>query len=393
MNIHCHQCKQTYEVDSQKNPLDKPAGVDFENRNGKLRISWWRHGLPVDLRWAAVLLSGLTALVGSRFLPPLGELRADSYPEWLLVGLVGFFVLTVAAVLFRRLAQRQVIEVDSLMLRAWSEPLGFSQSLVQSRQIEQLYVTAKGELCCQSDSRNHAVLLSGKPDHARYAEQEIEQFLNVQDTNVAGEWKAPNWIRDEWRVCPHCQHRIPRKEISRQAEPVARPVGTEMSHKNEDLILRWQWRTAPNLAFLTLWLLVWDTACLGFVGVAMNHVIRHGNLKALGVFLLPHIWVGVLASYFYLTLLFNKTVITCERNTLRIDRGPLPFIGAHKKFPARDLKQLYVTTHRGKSVSYSLDASLHSGERITLAGNEPEDRLIFLEQEIERFYQIANDDA
>ena len=393
MDIRCTQCKQTYQVDSQKSPLDKPAGVAFENRNGKLRVSWWRHGLPVDLRWGAVLLGALTMFFASPFFPPLRELQAGSLPEWVLAFVTGTFVLGVMVFLFQRLVQRQVIEVDSLTLRTWNEPLGMSQTRVQSRQVQQLYVTREGELRCQLDARKHQVLLSGKPDHARYAEQEIEQFLNVQDRPVDGEWKAPAWIQEEWRTCPHCQHKIPRKEISRQAEPLAQPAGTTMEHKSEDLVLRWQWRSSPNLAFFTVWLLIWDSVCLGFVAVAMNRLISQGDPKALGIFLVPHIWVGVLATYYYLALLINKTVITCERTTLRIDRGPLPFKGAHRQYKASDLRQLYVTTHRGKSVSYSLDASLHSGERVTLASNEPQQRLAFLEQEIERYYEIADDDS
>jgi len=386
MNILCPHCKTTYEVESQKEAISEAPGIFVEQAGQRLRISWWRHTLPLDLRWlGAILMLGILAVTRS-WMPPMQVIKLGALPAiWALFVATG--ALAALWGVFRAFFQKRIVAADSLYLRSWSEPLGFDSVQLNTRSVRQLYVSPRGQLRCQGLGKEHTVLASGRPHQMRYVEQLVEERLSLADEEVAGEWRAPDWILPEWRTCPHCQKEIQTLEVSRQLEPAARPDGLEVEKSERQLRLSYNWR-GPILVFLTLWLLIWDGVCSVFVigGVA---AAMKGNLAGLGVFLIPHIWIGIGMTYFYVTLFVNRTTIFCDKDRLKVSHGPLPWFG-QRDLHARDIEQLFVVTHRGKNTSYTLDARLKSGQTLRILGNSPRAKLEYIEQEIESFLGITN---
>lgn len=390
MNITCPDCQQNYEVNQQKPRSDKPPGVREENRGGQLRLSFWVHGFAVDLSWLGLLLGFFVCLCAMSFSPRPTQLAQGDVGAWLWFSVDLGLLFWIGRGLFRTFLVRPTLELDSMTLRAFYAPLGSPRVEIPVRQLTQLYVTPSGELRAQAGLGEHQLLLCGRPDLLRYIEQAVEERLQLEDTEVTGEWRPSNWILAEWRTCPHCGFELPVAEITRQLEPVSCPASVQADRQPESLSLRWDWR-GPQVAFLTLWLLFWDSVCLGVAGTGLSSVL-HGDLRGLGVLLIPHIWIGVGMTYYYVALLLNHTVIRCENGFLRISSGPLPWWNSERQWRMEDVEQLYVVTVRGsKSVNHYLEARMTAGDRVRLLGSTPRDRLVYIEQELERFLGIVNE--
>lgn len=386
MQILCPHCKKSYEVESQKEAISDVPGISVEEAGQRLRVSWWRHNLPLDLRWLGALLMLVVLAVARSWMPSLQVIKLGALPAiWAL------FVASGAGAalwgLFRTFFQKRIIAADSLYLRSWSEPLGFDALQLNTRNVRQLYVSRSGQLRCRGLGKEHTVLATGRPVQMRYVEQLVEERLSLADEEVTGEWRAPDWILPEWRTCPHCHQVMQTMEISRQLEPVALPNGLELEKSERQLRLSYSWR-GPILVFLTLWLLIWDGVCSVFVMAGIAAAMK-GNLAGLGVFFIPHIWIGIAMTYFYVTLLFNRTTVFCDQDRLKVSHGPLPWFG-QRDLDARDIEQLFVVTHRGKNTSYTLEARLKSGQTVRILGNTPRGQLEFIEQEVEAFLGITN---
>lgn len=387
MTINCPHCKQAYEVEADKAAIAQPPGIECQKTARALRLSWWAHGLPFDLRWLGYAGGVLALLVTYNSLPATASVL-NGEPA---ACVISFLVLTFSAVvlgnILRVLLRRHHLEVDSVSIRCWSEPLG-STSEANSRHVQQLYVTPTGELRAVLGPSRHQTLASGAPAAMRFAEQEIEQRLSLADVTTEGEWRAPDWILPEWRQCPHCKKHLPQAEVSRQLEPLTIPPGVhQVADAPGQVTYQWSWR-GSDLLFLTLWLLVWDTICLGFVAAGIAAVSR-GDLRGLGVFLVPHVWIGVGVTYYYACRLLNQTRVRVKETGFSIQHGPMPWKGGGD-FRRADLQQLYVVEHRGKRTTYSLEAQTSTGQTLKLLRGEPEGRLRFLEQEIEARLGIVN---
>lgn len=389
MKITCAQCSHSYEVESRKNPVELPPGLRVEPLGTRLRMSWWRHTLPFDLRWLGLVLIVVVLAVAANFVPSSRTLQ-EGEPivwAWLLAVLsaVAFVVLRLLSTFF----QRRVVEVDSLFVRAWTEPFGLGKVNISTRSVRQFHVSPGGELRCETTVRSQQALTSGSPLTLRYVEQQLESRLNIEDIEVAGEWRPGDWIRPEWRVCPQCAHEAPAAEVVRQLEPVAKPDKIHCSSSAGRLEMRWSWRD-PSMAFLAVWLLIWDGVCSVFVAAGLAQVAK-GHLAGLGVFLIPHVWIGIIMTYYFLTMLMNQTTWICDKNTLQVNSGPLPWPGATKTYNCRDFEQLFVLARRHKnSTTYLLQATMKGASDVTLAKSSDKKRMDYLEQELEKFLGIVN---
>lgn len=389
MKITCAQCSHCYEVESRKNPVELPGGLKVEPRGTRLRMSWWRHTLPFDLRWLGILLTVVVFGVAWRIVPSSKTLQTGEpiFWGWLLVVLSTAIFLSFR--LFSLFFQRRVIEVDSLFVRAWTEPFSLSKVNVSTRSVRQFHVSPNGELRCETTVRNQQALTSGSPRTLRYVEQQLESRLNIEDVEVEGEWRPGDWIRPEWRVCPECSYEAPSAEVVRQLEPVAKPDRIQCSNSGGRLEMRWNWRD-PSMAFLAVWLLIWDGVCSVFVLAGLAQVAR-GHLEGLGVFLIPHVWIGIIMTYYFLTMLMNRTTWVCDKNTLQCSSGPLPWPGSSKFYNCRDFEQLFVLARRHKnSTTYLLQATMKGASDVTLTKSSDKQVVDFLEQELEKFLGIVN---
>lgn len=158
----------------------------------------------------------------------------------------------------------------------------------------------------------------------------------------------------------------------------------EIDKFGDELTVSWSWRSWI-LAFLIPFALFWNAIVIG-MGVGM---FASGSiLMMIGYFFIPHVWVGIGLAYVILALLFNRTTIYVNRDSLSVRHGPLPW-KTPKPISVQDLQQLYVKqkiSHgkNGSSASYTLEAMLKDGRSQTLISqNQDENTPIALERMIE----------
>jgi len=105
--------------------------------------------------------------------------------------------------------------------------------------------------------------------------------------------------------------------------------------------------------------------------------------------------VGLLMFYYSLTLLKNKTVITCTNDELSIKSGPLPVFG-NKKINKTDISQLYfaenITRNKnGTVITYDLHMLDINNKSKRIIKNLPSiEAASFIESKVEKFYKIKN---
>jgi len=85
---------------------------------------------------------------------------------------------------------------------------------------------------------------------------------------------------------------------------------------------RWQfrwfrWQHAAMVPFF----LFWDCVCGTFVVGS----IRGAGVLGWLVLLVPHVWVGVIGTYWTLAHLLNRTTVTLDADALRVSSGPVPW--------------------------------------------------------------------
>lgn len=149
------------------------------------------------------------------------------------------------------------------------------------------------------------------------------------------------------------------------------------------LSISYNWRTR-GMWFLVLWCVIWDAGMV----IAL--------LSGAGWFISIHLLVGILITYFTLTRFVNKTNITVDRSSLKMEHGPLPWpFTKNRDIPASALKQLYVDKSNVKQNNrntYSLMALLDTGAEVKLVNTEPDLSLVQdLERTIEGYLDIKND--
>lgn len=176
------------------------------------------------------------------------------------------------------------------------------------------------------------------------------------------------------------------------------PEGTEVLKLTESLDIDINWfrsSNKKNLGGLFLFTLLWNLILLPIV---VSLVVSNVSLVAL----LPmslHIIAGLGMIYQVTRKVLNKTNIHVTKDAIEISDGPLniPFSKNSRRFPAKDIAQLYVTKYftkvivNGKKIyAYGLYAILKSGEKVLLIKDMDRETQLYLEQEMERFLEIED---
>jgi hypothetical protein len=158
------------------------------------------------------------------------------------------------------------------------------------------------------------------------------------------------------------------------------PFGIEVQNLGNELRIsrRWFYWTSVPLGLLAL----------AWIGLTLcrsaDDVFNACNCLFLGL--------GLLALYFALLSLTNRTEIEVNQQELTIQHGPLPSLSKHKTVPVRDISQLFLKRIKiagNLSVSdryWELDMVDRFGEKTQLMGAMPDwSQAQFIKQEIERF--------
>lgn len=168
------------------------------------------------------------------------------------------------------------------------------------------------------------------------------------------------------------------------------PRGIEVSEHGDELRLVRRWFT-PALFFMLLFCVVWN----GFLVFWYSVTIEGGAPLIFSLFPLIHVAVGVGLTYATVAGFVNRTHITADPGRLRIRHQPLPWPG-NRELPVSELEQLYCEEHvsrtrNGTSVSYTLNAVLQGGRKLTLLKRlQDPGQAIYLEHAIEKHLGIAN---
>ena len=110
--------------------------------------------------------------------------------------------------------------------------------------------------------------------------------------------------------------------------------------------------------------------------------------------------VGLFLLWKTLGLYFNRQKITIEEQMIRITEKPFKIQAAIKEIKVSDIKQLYVskyftgtTVNDQKIMAYSLSAILIDNTSVRLITDSNKESALYLEQEIERFLQIKDEEV
>jgi hypothetical protein len=212
--------------------------------------------------------------------------------------------------------------------------------------------------------------------------------------------------------CPHCDSVFPfetsdllegapannskqKKAATKEAKEIPLPKGISMEQGFDELVFTIIWRQTRNFAFFLVFSLFWNAVVLPFVVIALLQ-----NSWQLILFISLHLIVGISMGLYTVAILINKTLIRVSHLGIDIKIGPIPVPFNPSLFlSSNDIKQLYVeeyvpsTTNGKPNLTYAVRAIQQSGNEMRLVSgfNHPEHAL-FLEQEIERFLHIVNED-
>lgn len=149
------------------------------------------------------------------------------------------------------------------------------------------------------------------------------------------------------------------------------------------------WFGAEFVIF-TAFAAVWD----GFLVFWYGEAVSRGNMLML-LFPILHVEIGAAVTYYAVAGWLNRTQVYADARGLFIRHRSVPWFG-NKDIPAEDLKQLYVKEKRmhgrgGSYPVYEARAVTRSGRNVKIVGglDEPEQG-IFIEQKIEKFFEIEN---
>ena len=175
---------------------------------------------------------------------------------------------------------------------------------------------------------------------------------------------------------------LPRPEISL-------PRGYRMDHAAGGVQITRRWLT-PATWFLLFFAIIWNGFMVGWNTIAFTQ-----GLWFMSAFSILHVAVGVGIAYLVAAQFLNTTTIRCDRGTLTIHHGPLPWRG-NQSLSTHEVRQLYCTekiTHgkNGSSSAYALHAVLANQQRKTLLkGLGEADQAVFIEQQIEKHLRLVD---
>ncbi|RCK79399.1 MAG: hypothetical protein OZSIB_0039 [Candidatus Ozemobacter sibiricus] len=175
-----------------------------------------------------------------------------------------------------------------------------------------------------------------------------------------------------------------------------RPSSLSVDETPARLTMTFSWRS-PVLVFLIPFTIAWNGFLVFWYGFSLTQVPLSNPLAwLLLVFPLAHVAVGLALLYSCLTVLFNSTTITVDRQSLRVRHGPIPTTG-NIELSVEQLDQLFcraetTTDSDGdKSTRFSLHVLLKNGlRRDLLTGQVDRDLLRYMEYMIERHLGIQD---
>jgi hypothetical protein len=158
------------------------------------------------------------------------------------------------------------------------------------------------------------------------------------------------------------------------------------------LTVRWRWFETVHISIL-VFAVAWDAFLANwYFGLHVKDDVMHY------LFPIAHVAFGIAISYFAITGLVNRTVITASRDRLIVAHGPLPWPGSGT-YARADLDQLYVepkvsSGRRGTTETYVLCAIDRTGRKRTLVkGLKDVGAARWLELELEPRLGIADGPA
>ena len=158
----------------------------------------------------------------------------------------------------------------------------------------------------------------------------------------------------------------------------------EITRQSGTLTITYRWRTRMVYVLLGF-ALFWNA----FLAIFL--------LAGAGFFISIHALVGLGMAYYGLALLLNRSIITVDRQYLRVDHGPLPTFSKNRELRSGDITQLYLkrsgTVRSGNNVTqlYALRLQTRQGREVKLLGGIP-DLLLGkkVEQEVEGYLEIED---
>jgi len=168
-----------------------------------------------------------------------------------------------------------------------------------------------------------------------------------------------------------------------QLHPI--PESLRLTENFGELIIEFDWSRLTGIILL-LFSFLWNGLVL-FMATKIP-------TEFLFVLTFP-VTVGLFLFYYALTLLKNKTVITCTNDELSIKSGPLPVFG-NKKISKGDITQLYfaenITRNKnGTVITYDLFMLDVTNRSKRIIKNLPNtEAASFIESKVEKFYKIKN---
>jgi hypothetical protein len=163
---------------------------------------------------------------------------------------------------------------------------------------------------------------------------------------------------------------------------VALPKHVHLEEHGERTTVSWRWLTWQHglMAFMLLFINAFYVVF--FLNIPMYHPEKPLESLLITLFMAS---VPVCLNYSTLAGLLNTTRIELSRDELRIQHGPVPWLG-NRTVPARDITQLHgqaVRTGRA-GYTYSLFALDKAGRKVKLlSGLENKDQVLSLEQALE----------
>lgn len=175
-------------------------------------------------------------------------------------------------------------------------------------------------------------------------------------------------------------------ELNNSALEVPRNI--HLNEKEDSLVIEYSWFKLKYLALLFV------VPLCSYVIVESGQI--QGSLDNITFPVAIVLLLNIFVVYYCLTRLLNTTLISVNRERIKIRHQPLPLMKSHTIL-RKDLKQLYVTRkmrtkrHNFYSSTYQINAILANDHVVTvLSGFSKSTQGRFIEHKIEQFLGIAD---
>jgi hypothetical protein len=159
------------------------------------------------------------------------------------------------------------------------------------------------------------------------------------------------------------------------------PDHFEIDDSGGMLRIQWKWPRLIAVA-LAFFAVAWNAFLVAWYSGALAQGDRS---RALLLFPIPHVVVGLVLPYLALAYFLNSTFIEVEGGELRVRHRPVPFPG-NRTLTATDVRQLFSIERQGRKggVTFDVMARLASDRETKLvSGLTTEREARFIEERIE----------